>query len=240
MRDHGERPANRSPEELAMREIIAAQLRKRWPSGRLIHELPLRYSSNRLDLATVTEREIIAVEIKSSRDTLQRLERQLRAFAPICSRIIVALAPKWNTQMPLLVHVEGGRTSFREQLTEAQQIIRQIRNLGDPHIETWTVSADDGTATQTNGGVASNDRPWPARLLDILHVAELERIAVRHCVAVPHRRHDRLVMALCGALTGREAQMAACRALRERDAFDRASDAPLAAHVEIALEMPHA
>jgi hypothetical protein len=85
---------NRSGEELAMRALIVPELRKRYPSARIIHELPLRYSSNRIDLAAVTETEIISVEIKSSRDSLDRLEGQLRAFQPISARIITALAPK--------------------------------------------------------------------------------------------------------------------------------------------------
>ena len=45
----------RSDEELQMRALIVPELRKRYPSGRIIHELPLRYSTSRIDLAAVTE-----------------------------------------------------------------------------------------------------------------------------------------------------------------------------------------
>ena len=96
-------PVNRSSEELEMRALIVPELRKRYPSARIIHELPLRYSTNRIDLAAVTEDEIVTVEIKSSRDVVDRLERQLREFAPISSRLICALAPKWNEKLPYLV-----------------------------------------------------------------------------------------------------------------------------------------
>ena len=61
---------NRSSEELAMRDLVVPELRRRWPTARIIHELPTRYSSNRIDLAAVTESAIIGVEIKSSRDVI--------------------------------------------------------------------------------------------------------------------------------------------------------------------------
>lgn len=89
----------RSEEEGQMRVIVEQHLRQRWPGARIIHEFPLRYSSRSLDMAAILPSEIIAVEIKSSKDVIDRLENQLRAFAPICTRIMVALAPKWNEKL---------------------------------------------------------------------------------------------------------------------------------------------
>ncbi len=223
---------NRSGEELAMRALIVPELRRRWPGARIIHELPLRYSTRRIDLAAVTETEIIAVEIKSSRDVADRLEDQLRGFVPISSRIIVALAPKWNEALPPIPEQRRMRngvtyTAYLAQKTAAQAAISRV---GAPWVETWTVSAEAGTIDVTDCGYDVNRHPWPVRMLDILHVAELAEIAGRHRTFIVDRRttHAQLVEANANALTGPEIVMAVCRALRERNAFATGTDAPMA------------
>jgi hypothetical protein len=227
--------SNRSDEEIVMREIVAAKLRAFWPEARIIHELPLRYSERRIDMAAVTPDEIVSVEIKSSRDVVDRLEAQLRGFAPISTALICALAPKWNEALPMIrvASKKAGVTAFREPRTEAREIISRI----DARIETWTVDAAAGSvegATYRPFRVAT---PWPARMLGILHVVELVEIAGRHGVwsgrkAIPH--HD-IVTRCAELMTGREVTRAVCRALRRRDAFDKASDAPV---LEEAMESP--
>jgi hypothetical protein len=218
-------PANRSAEELAMRALIVPQLRARWPGARVIHELPLRYSSRRIDLAAVTEQEIVCVEIKSSRDVADRLEAQLRAFLPIASLVIVALAPDQNAD---LGHQEVPRklrgrsyTAHVKQLTEAQATIERI---GAQHIERWTVSAQDGTVDVTQKCYWPQRHPWHAQQLDMLHNVELERI-----LGSGPAPHDALVARCMLALRAPEIQKAVCRALRARDAFCAGTDAPILA-----------
>ncbi|MET4341974.1 hypothetical protein [Bradyrhizobium sp. RT9a] len=214
----------RSGEELRMRELVVPELRKRWPAARIVHELPLRYSSNRIDLAAVTAGEIVSVEIKSSRDVMDRLEAQLRAFEPISARTIVALAPKWNEQLPMLETKKEFSTSFTPQHTEAQRLIATISSA----IEIWTVDADAGTVVVTHGGAYRSARPWLAQMLHMLHVSELVEIAHAHRIAVPKRpTHHTLSGDLCDLLQGREVVGAVCAALRSRAAFDKASDAPV-------------
>lgn len=215
---------NRSGEELAMRVLVVERLRALWPGARIIHELPLRYSTRRIDLAAVTLDQIVAVEIKSSRDAMDRLEAQLRGFVPVASVLICALAPKWNVTLPMLEERrdDGGRV-FRQQFTEPQRIISSIGH----GIETWTVDADAG---KVEGAKApwpwQVSKPWAWRLLDVLHVAELSEIADRHRVAAK-RTHWPLVQACAEMMTGREVSRAVCRALRRRDAFDKSSDRPV-------------
>jgi hypothetical protein len=223
----GEDPAlrrvGRSTEELDMRALIVPALRKRWPGARIIHELPLRYSTNRVDLAAVTETEIVSVEIKSSRDVMDRLESQLRAFQPICSRTIAALAPRWNERLPMIERKFEGGTSYIPQYTETQEIIRKVGG-----IETWTVDAAAGLIDVTCSGPYRANRPWLAQLLDMLHVTELVDIADRHRVAKAKRPvHFNLVSDLTDLLQGREVVKAVCAALRARNAFDKMSDAPI-------------
>lgn len=215
--------ANRSSEELRMRELIVPELRRRYPTARIIHELPLRYSTNRIDLAAVTETEIISVEIKSSKDVVDRLEAQLRGFLPISSRVIVALAPKWNVKLEPVFKDHGqGHTSYTPQYTETQQIVRKVGGS----IEVWTVDAGDNSINVTDKAYRDT-LPWTARMLDILHVAELVEIARRHrCWSGKNPVHLTLVRACFEMMTGREIIAAVCRALRERDAFAVGTDQP--------------
>jgi hypothetical protein len=218
---------NRSSEELEMRELIIPNLRAKYPGARIVHELPLRYSSNRIDLAAILPNEIISVEIKSSRDVADRLEAQLRAFLPISSRIIVALAPKWNEKLPTLEKPFRGGVHYSQQFTEVQQTIRDV---GHHCIETWTVNADAKTIEVTDGAYGWNNRPWLARMLHMLHVSELERIATRHRVSFGKRTTHKYLYEECSDLmTGREIVAAVCDALRARDAFASGSDAPIIA-----------
>lgn len=215
--------ANRSSEELRMREIIVPELRKRYPTARIIHELSLRYSSNRIDLAAVTDTEIISVEIKSSKDVLTRLEAQLRAFKPISTRLIVALAPKWNERLPSLVTESKSCTSYTPQFTPTQQILQHV---GTSHMEVWTVDAAAGSIEVTDRAYRDN-MPWLARMLHMLHVAELADIAARYRVWSGKRPvHLDLVRQCVDMMTGREIVGAVCRALRERDAFAHGTDEP--------------
>jgi hypothetical protein len=213
----------RSSEELDMRAIVVPELRKRWPGARIIHELPLRYSTNRIDLAAVTETEIISVEIKSSRDVMDRLEAQLRAFQPISARIIAALAPRWNEQLPMLETKVQYGTCFAPQYTETQDIIRKVGG-----IEVWAVDAAVGSLNVTDGGPYRSNKPWLAQMLDMLHVSELVDIARRHQICVAKRPvHFTLVTDLVDMLQGREVVRSACAALRARNAFDKMSDPPV-------------
>lgn len=214
---------NRSSEELEMRALIVPELRKRYPAARIIHELPLRYSSNRIDLAAVTETEIVSVEIKSSKDVTDRLEAQLRAFQPISSRLIVCLAPKWNERLEPEIIERPGCTIYRPRHTEAQSIIHRVGGSG---LEIWTVDAAAGTVEVTDEAHRSN-HPWLYQMLHMLHVGELAAIASRHrCWQGKRPRHYDLVEACSELMTGREIKLAVCSALRRRPAFAIGTDQP--------------
>jgi len=216
-----------------MRALIVPELRKRYPTARIIHELPLRYSTNRIDLAAVTEREIVSVEIKSSRDVMDRLEAQLRNFKPVCSRVICALAPRWNEKLPMLERPTKYGSAFSMQYTPTQEIINRVGG-----IEVWTVDAAAGSIDVTDRNYHTR-KPWLAQMLDMLHVAELVTIAERHRIVVPKRPvHLKLVSDLADLLQGREVVAAVCRALRERDAFSEGTDAPI--FIEPPMERPEA
>lgn len=220
---------NRSSEELAMRDLVVPELRRRWPSARIIHELPTRYSQNRIDLAAVTPDLIIGVELKSSRDVIDRLEGQLRAFEPICHGVIVCLAPKWNEKLPMIERPAKYGIRHEQPLTEAQAVTRRVSH----QIPIWTCSAQDQRIDPEDEHLLDRKRlsrvtPWAGKMLDVLHVAELKQIAARHRIATgrwPY--HQDLVGACHDNMTGPEIVRAVCRALRERDAFCAGTDAPI-------------
>lgn len=220
----GPKKQRRGSEELTMRKLIIPRLRERWPNARIVHELPLRYSTNRIDLAAITPDEIIGVEIKSSVDVADRLEKQVRNFLPICSQVIVALAPKWNARLSSK-QVDGPRhTMIIPQFTAAQTIINRIN---DSSIEVWTVDVENKSVTVTDQSYIKNT-PWADRMLHVLWADELRTIAARHQIAAGDRAPHRTLNRECNNLMkGREVVSAVCRALRERDAFGAGSDQPI-------------
>jgi len=219
-------PVNRSAEEWRMRQLAKAELRARFPRARIVEEFPVRYSTNRIDLAAIQPDGIVGVEIKSSRDTLDRLEAQLRAFEPICGRLIVALAPSFNQKLPMkpvkYKHKGVSHAGFASQFTPAQQIVNRLGG----RVETWTVDADQGVV---EGEVHGNwTTPHSRRLLDVLHVSELVAIANRRRLPQARRPvHATLAQTCFDLLTGREIIADACAALRARDAFAAGSDDPV-------------
>jgi hypothetical protein len=197
-------PVNRSAEELAMRAMMDAELRYAFPQARIIHELGLRYSTNSIDIAAVTAHQIIGVEIKSSRDTLDRLEKQVRAFAPFCSLVFIAVAPRWVDQAQRIAERCGAPNVIVEACCAATG-----RIVVDPF---WVAHR-----TQRHG--------WALRQLDALRVSELEIVAAQFGVA-PRSSHAKLVDSLCDHLTGREVRRAVCDTLRHRVSPNPMSDPP--------------
>jgi hypothetical protein len=73
-------PAYRSSDEGEIREAVVAHLLTLRPSARIIHELNCStYGPNRIDVRAVTPAEILAVEINSQKDKLDRLPAQIAA-----------------------------------------------------------------------------------------------------------------------------------------------------------------
>jgi hypothetical protein len=86
---------NRSSEEFEMRKAIDAWGRQRWASARVVHELVVN-SERRIDMAFIGPDYLVGVEIKSSKDTLDRLSDQMKVFRRHIPLVILAVAPKWR------------------------------------------------------------------------------------------------------------------------------------------------
>lgn len=82
-----------SAEEAQMRDAVIAWGRARWPTARVIHELQI--GGCRTDLAFVSPSNLAVIEIKSSLDVMDRLDRQVRNYTANAPEVWIAFAPKW-------------------------------------------------------------------------------------------------------------------------------------------------
>lgn len=88
-------PAYRSEAEAEVRGAVVDYLRQIRPQHRIIHEINASgQGSNRIDVLSVGEAEIIAVEVKSAKDKLDRLEDQMKAMQGVSHCAIAAIHEK--------------------------------------------------------------------------------------------------------------------------------------------------
>ncbi|QBQ49073.1 hypothetical protein [Brevundimonas naejangsanensis] len=83
-----------SEAEERIRTKVAAELRRRYPEARIVHELVLSTGVSRLDVAAVMPEALIVAEIKSERDTLSRLPAQIAMAHEIADATWVVVAEK--------------------------------------------------------------------------------------------------------------------------------------------------
>jgi hypothetical protein len=192
-----EPPHLHSPEEARMRAAVAAWGQRRWPGYRCMHEVPL--SEHRIDMIFVGAKDIAGVEIKSSRDRLDRLEIQVEEYRRWLPEIWVAVASKWQHH-------------------DALQFAR--RNL--IVVDDCRKGAAD-VVEYRQGRRPYRDELVCSRLLGILYQEEAARVAQRTGVIPGSRptkepRH-RILPMLARLLTGNEIMREVCTELRRRPAF---------------------
>lgn len=88
-------PAYRSSAEGEIREAVVDRLRELIPGCRIIHEINAASFGNRIDVLAVGETEMAAVEIKSSKDKLDRLPDQIAAMRNVTNLVFAALHEKF-------------------------------------------------------------------------------------------------------------------------------------------------
>jgi hypothetical protein len=191
-----------SGEERAMREAIAAWARARWPDVRIIHELVC--DECRIDMAFVRANDLIGVEIKSSRDSLDRLDRQIGTFARRIPEVWIAVAPRWEKKL-------------------------RARRSGEGYRRAGTLIVADGRVREARA--AERDELVIMQMLDWLWQSEAARIAQRTEVipgVTPTRAPLRKIRPmLARLLTGNEIIREVCTELRARPAFGMQSDRPV-------------
>ena len=88
-------PAYRSQAEADIRVLVVARLREMLPGCRVINEINVESFGNRIDVLAVGETRLIAVEIKSEKDKLDRLKDQVAAMRLVTHEVFVSLHEKF-------------------------------------------------------------------------------------------------------------------------------------------------
>lgn len=207
-----------SASERAIRDAVAAFLRRELPRARIIHELVC--GGSRADLAAVERERVLLFEVKSEKDVLARLPRQLRDFTACAHGTVLIAHEKWFDKTPY----DNGR-----------------ERLAWPHRADWRcdvwvypeTTPDPFRLHQWRLPRLSLAQPHAAALLGLLWKDELLAEAARHRIAVTARsRMPDIVELMAWHMTGREIARAVCRQLRTRP-FPEA-DAPILETAEAA------
>lgn len=190
--------ANVSAETHGVTDKVIEWGRRRWPGARVLKELVL--GERRVDVVFVCEADLIAVEIKGPKDSLDRAKDQMREYRRFAPEVWLAVAPKF----------ERGVESFYE---------RNLLIVGDE------VREPVGFKTKP-----LRDELSIMRLLELLWAEESIRIAHRQCVLpkglpvkMPKGDVQKMIARL---LSGNDILREVCTELRARPLVGLASDDP--------------
>jgi hypothetical protein len=196
-----------SAEERAIRDAVVPVLRANIPGARIVHELNVDHGQCRVDLAAIGTERVTFVEIKSGKDTLNRLPRQIEFFERACHEFIVVLdtkffGPRYEERLKPLLY-GGGRVWWRWPRP-------------GPDAPQWGPDSR-GRWSMPRGGLRQGVEPHAMRLLELLWRDELYAECVRHRISV-NSRSSRwpMIRDMALLMTGREISKAVCRQLRLR------------------------
>lgn len=228
----GVMPAYRSPAEGEIREAVVAHLRARRPSARIIHEINAvnmtAGRTTRIDVLAVGPDDMVAVEIKSERDKLDRLPAQMEAMQRVAHYAIAALHEKFLVERPtneFAAHYERDGVHYQMALPSDPVALhraitwvypRQARALRPDYdyLARWDLSAAPGMTT------------LPEAALDMLWREELADLCGRLKIATGRRstRSD-MMRDLRWQCSGKEITRGICTALRARECVE--ADPPI-------------
>lgn len=222
-------PAYRSADEGEIRTAVVERLRLHRPSARIIHEVNVSsFGPNRIDVLAVDTAEIIAVEIKSKRDKLDRLPAQVEAMKGVAHHVIAAIHEKFLVEVAThekAQHYQRDGVFYMRTLPEGWKWSvegwvfperRRCINPDWPHdsLERWHLPAQ------------RLDAPLPAGALDLLWRDELFWLCGTLRVSAGRRATmSDMVEALRWHCTGKELTRGICAALRQRVCVE--ADAPI-------------
>ena len=221
-------PAYRSPAETEIREAVVARLREIRPQSRIIHEINAVNMTagrpTRIDVLAVGLEDMVAVEIKSERDKLDRLPDQMEGMRSVAHHAIAVLHERFLEEAETNVHAaheeRDGRFYFRRvPETVARQCgyrvwvhpqrVRVIKPDGIDGLARWDVEPVHGCTS------------LPEAALDMLWREELAAMAELLLGGVGHRAtRPELVRSLRWQCSGKELTRGICRALRARQCVE--------------------
>ena len=208
-------PAYRSEAETEIRDAVVARLRHYRPGARIMHEVNILRGVHRVDVLAVDPAELIMVEIKSARDTLDRLADQVAAMQA-CSHIAIAAL-------------------HRKFMPEPEDLNRAtVKGLPNDLTYWWHPGAQDmaeahhpAFAWPEPDTAKSLQVALPPDALSILWREELAELCFDAGIRVPpHARMREMTSAIRWGATGRQITRGICKALRRRKNCAEA-DAPM-------------
>lgn len=203
-------PAYRSSAEAEIRDAVVARLRQIRPQARIIHEIQnVCQGPNRFDLVAVSRSEIIAVEIKSEKDKLDRLPAQIEAMRGSAHRVIAALHEKFLH--PMIVRGEPNPEALLAPNESRGAIVWCYPEAGTERGRTYGVSKWEDPRPALM-------EPLPLAGLDMLWHGELWRLAGE--LVVPTRKsatRPQMIASIRWRCSGEAITKGVCAALRRRD-----------------------
>jgi hypothetical protein len=185
-------PAYRSDAEREIRDAVVSRLRQIRPSARIMHEVNASGFGNRIDVLAVDHSEIIAVEIKSAKDKLDRLANQAAAMKRCAHHRIAAVHEKFD-----------------------QREVRKALGWGET---IWFYPADTAHWPEPRLAPAT---PLPPTAIDMLWRDELLAMCGKFGVCIPRRATmGAMIPALRWQLTGRQLTLGICATLRARSCIE--------------------
>lgn len=199
------RAANVGDEAHEMLDAAIAWGRDRFGDVRALFEKQL--GRRRIDLLLVGACDVVGVEVKGPRDSLDRLEEQMREYAFYLPEVWVLAHERWR--------------DHRE--------VRSIANRAIWSPTTCAISVDPSRRTRRQ---ADRCDLSCARLLEILWTTEVENVCRRTTVPFEYApgkpfRRGTVLSAIARMLTGQEIMREVCAELRARPLAGIGSDAPL-------------
>lgn len=216
-------PAYRSSFEAEVRDAVVARIRERRPDARIIHEINVStYGPNRIDVLAVDRAEIIAVEIKSARDKLDRLPAQVEAMRGAAHHTITAVHEKFLVEQVTnqwAAHEDRDGEFFMRTLPanlmssrfetwvfpEKRRAMRSAVEGGHDHIASWRFPPE------------TLERSLPENALDLLWRDELYELCGALRVSASRRANmTDMSEALRWHCNGKELTRGVCTMLRAR------------------------
>ena len=205
-----------SDAEKRLRDKADAELRRKFPDARIIHEFDV--GGRRLDIAAISPDRMVLVEIKSERDVFDRLPRQLAAAMPVAAEVWLCIPPSHSKAVERRRHSqlfdEAHKIPIRGGYTYAKNpdYIPELFDI-ELQIETEIGFENPNGAARTKFGIHPMDRLLdPRALLRLLLQDEL--LGLMKC---PMRwTCEMIVRKALEELTGRQIRQGAYAAIRER------------------------
>lgn len=210
-RSQAELRATRRPvswAEEAMRNGVEAFYRERFPGARIVHELVMDRGKVRADVCAIGTGHLVAAEIKSGYDAIDRLITQAALFRLACPELWLFVDDR-HARDAEIIHYLMPTIGFA---TCGEIELRKASKEGRAPV--WSIRRE-----------ARLFRPDPEALLSLLWVGELTEEAVAARIVTPAKRplsHGSLVKRISEVMSNAEMLVLVCRQLRMRTAQWRA------------------